>query len=115
MVSVEKVAFVDDIGDVEGKAPIEADDEESQVIAQTDTCAEGKVVEEVPLVVVHQVNPQDRGEGLLLFFVECGVIEVVRNIDFPVFAESPDVARVEKNGTFQVSEDGRTVMIREFW
>ena len=34
------------VGEVEGEAPVEADDEETEVVAQADTCAQGNVIEE---------------------------------------------------------------------
>ena len=34
------------VWEVEGEAPVETDDEEAEVVAQADTCAQGEVVEE---------------------------------------------------------------------
>ena len=43
------------VGEVEGEAPIETDDEESEVVAQADTRAQGEVVEEFGGLEHHHV------------------------------------------------------------
>ena len=34
------------VGEVKGDAPVETDDEEAEVVAQADTCAQNEIVEE---------------------------------------------------------------------
>ena len=40
---------------VEGKSPVDADDEESQIVTQADACADGDVVEKTRWLELHHV------------------------------------------------------------
>ena len=40
---------------VDGKPPVNADDEESQIVAQTNTCADGNVVEKTRRLEFHHM------------------------------------------------------------
>ena len=41
---------------VEGEAPIDANDEESKIIAQTDACADSDIIEEARRIVFHHMD-----------------------------------------------------------
>ena len=67
------------VGEVEGEAPVETDDEETEVVAQADTRAQGEVVEELGGFEHHHVIDEIEIIILLLWrLTACsGVVSVV--------------------------------------
>ena len=94
---------------MEGESPVEADDEEAEVVTQTDACAQGKLVEQSREAELHRVD--GIRDPLVYFFSFITVFfPIVFDIAYVELPQTPYVTHVDEERSLEVAEERRAIL-----